>query len=384
MTAELWRIDPHGLPAPLRQVFSKELHLWVGGWLRDRAFKALLPRIEGERHLLFCVCDHFEPLHGHAPADVARARVGAWRKGLPELVRLFRDSSGRQPRHTFFFPGEEYDPALVEPLAELVQAGLAEVEVHLHHDGDTRASLRERLIDTVSVLDAHGLVPRLAGHPAWSFVHGNWSLANGRRDGRWCGVDDELSLLHEVGCYADFTFPSAPDPCQPSVVNSIHFARDASTRRAYGRAEPVRVGSPARRSVLLVQGPLAITRRGTSRALRIEAAALSSSDPPTASRLAAWLDQWVHVRGRPEWTFVKLHAHGAPEKNARTMLGERMAALHEALSRLGSDGTWRVHYATAREMYNVARAAMDGKRGSPQAYFDYVVPPPERARRGLS
>ena len=384
MTAELWRIDPGCLPAPLRQVFSKELHLWVGGWLRDRAFKAALPRVEGDRHLLFCVCDHFEPLHGRAPADVARARVSVWRRGLPELVRSFRDSSGRQPRHTFFYPGEEYDPALVEPLAELVQAGLAEVEVHLHHDGDTRASLRERLLDTVGLLDAHGLVPRRAGEPAWSFVHGNWSLANGRRDGRWCGVDDELSLLHEVGCYADFTFPSAPDPCQPSVVNSIYFARDASIRRAYGRAEPVRVGSPARRSVLLVQGPLAITRRARALALRIEAAALSSSDPPTVARLAAWVDQWVHVRGRPEWTFVKLHSHGAPEKNARTMLGDEMAALHEALGRLASEGTWRVHYATAREMYNVVRAAMDGKRGSPQAYFDYLVPPPERARRGPS
>ncbi len=380
MTAELWRLDPRRLPPPLRQVFSKEIHLWVGGWLRDRALKAALPRIEGERHLLFCVCDHFEPLHGRAPRAVGLARVRAWQEGLRELTRPFRDSSGRPPRHTFFFPGEEYDPAFVEPLSELVGAGLAEVEVHLHHEGDTRASLRERLEDTVRLLDAHGLVPRRDEMPAWSFVHGNWSLANGHRDGRWCGVDDELSLLHELGCYADFTFPSAPDPCQPSVVNSIYYARDASRRRAYDRAEPVRVGSARRRSVLLVQGPLAIARRGRAGALRIEAAALSSNDPPTASRLSTWIDQWVHVSGRPEWTFVKLHAHGAPEKNARAMLGYPMASLHDALADLASRSTWRVHYVTAREVYNVARAAMDGKSGSPQAYFDYEVPPPAKAR----
>ena len=36
---------------------------------------------------------------------------------------------------------------------------------------------------------------------------------------------------------------------------------------------------------------------------------------------------------------------------------------------------------TARELYNVARAAMDGMGGSPAAFFDYEVPPPERARR---
>jgi hypothetical protein len=379
MTAELWQLDPQRLPSPLREVFSKELHLWVGGWLRDRAFKAMLPRVQGERHLLLCVCDHFEPLHGRVHRDVALGRVRAWRDGLPELARSFRDSSGRAPRHTFFYPGEEYDPSLVEPLAQLVDEGLAEVEVHLHHDSDTRASLRERLLRTVRLLDTHGLVPRRAGSPAWSFVHGNWSLANGRRDGRWCGVDDELSLLYELGCYADFTFPSAPDPCQPSVVNSIYYARDASRRRAYERAEPARVGAATPRAVLLVQGPLAIARRPRSRALRIEGAALTASDPPTADRLATWVDQWVHVVGRPEWTFVKLHAHGAPENNARAMLGEPMAELHRALAELASRGTWRVHYVTAREMYNVARAAVDGKRGSPQGYFDYDVPPPARA-----
>jgi hypothetical protein len=39
-----------------------------------------------------------------------------------------------------------------------------------------------------------------------------------------------------------------------------------------------------------------------------------------------------------------------------------------------------VHYVTAREMFNVARAAMDGKTGNPNSYFDYVIPPPPVAR----
>jgi hypothetical protein len=371
---------------------------WIGGWLRDRARKATLPRLQGDRHLLFAVCDHFEPLHGRAPPEVGRARVHTWREALPRMGRRFGDSNGRRPRHTFFFPGEEYDPTLVEPLAELVNEGLGEVEVHLHHDGDPRATLRDKLERTLSALDAHGVSPKRGSHPAWSFIHGNWSLANGRHDGRWCGVDDELCLLHELGCYADFTFPSAPDSCQPLVVNAIYYPRDPSRRRAYDDPELVRVGSPKRRGVLLVQGPLAIAWRAAAyssearaqtikarttkltRPLRIEAAALSSSDPPSSARLATWIAQWVHVEGRPEWTFVKVHGHGAPEKNARVMLGEPMARLHEALSTLRSKGAWRVHYVTAREMYNVARAAMDGKNGSPAEYFDYEVQPPQRAR----
>ncbi|HXX69022.1 MAG TPA: hypothetical protein VEK07_17680 [Polyangiaceae bacterium] len=354
---------------------------WVGGWLRDRASKGISRRADGEQHLLFAICDHFEPLHGRASGDVGLMRVRAWRQQYPSVTSRFRDASDRAPRHTFFFPGEEYSPALVEPLAELVGLGLGEVEVHLHHDGDTRMSLADKLERTLGLLGSHGVVPRLGGSPAWSFIHGNWALANGRPDGRFCGVDDELALLRGLGCYADFTFPSAPDPCQPSVVNAIYYARDDTRRRAYEKAEPVTVGASKRNRVLLIQGPLALARRGPrGRALRIESAALHACDPPTRVRLATWIDQWIHVPGRPDWTFVKLHSHGAPERNARIMLGAPIEELHVALQALATDG-WRIHYVTAREMYNVVRAAMDGKDGSPAAYFDYEIPPPERARK---
>jgi hypothetical protein len=51
--------------------------------------------------------------------------------------------------------------------------------------------------------------------------------------------------------------------------------------------------------------------------------------------------------------------------------------MHDTLAREFDDGErWRLHYVTAREMYNVARAAMDGKSGDPAAWFDYRVPPP--------
>jgi hypothetical protein len=49
--------------------------------------------------------------------------------------------------------------------------------------------------------------------------------------------------------------------------------------------------------------------------------------------------------------------------------------------RRGIAGAGRVHYVTAREMYDVARAAMDRMRGSPAAYFDDEVPGSPRARR---
>ena len=61
-------------------------------------------------------------------------------RGVPRLFGGFRDSDGRPPRHTFFFPIDEYESEHVDALAELCRAGFGEVEIHLHHDGDTAES----------------------------------------------------------------------------------------------------------------------------------------------------------------------------------------------------------------------------------------------------
>ena len=64
----------------------------------------------------------------------------------PRLFGAFRDADGRPPRHTFFYPMETYNPAHLDALAGLCRAGYGEVEVHLHHDGDTAEGLRGRLL----------------------------------------------------------------------------------------------------------------------------------------------------------------------------------------------------------------------------------------------
>ncbi len=380
MLPALWKLDPRALPGPLRKLGAKELHLWVGAWLVDRARKLARPRRAGTKHLLFALCDHYEPLHGNASMDVGIERVRAWRTRYPEMAKRFSDHAGRPPQHSYFFPGEQYDPRLIEPLGELCALGLGEVEVHLHHDGDTRETLRASLEQTLEDLGRHGVISHKDGKPAWSFIHGNWCLANARRDGRWCGVDDEMTLLYELGCYADLTFPSAPDQCQPGIVNQIYYPTgDVSRRRAYESGESVKVGTSKKDRLLMIEGPIALARRPRSRSIRIESGTLDASDPPSAERLRTWVDQQVGVEGKPEWVFVKVHTHGAPEANAEVMLGEKIDALHRALAADYNDGSsWKLHYVTAREMYNVARAAMDGLNGSPQTYYDYEVPPPPR------
>lgn len=359
----------------------RECHRWVPAWLGDRARKTITGTSRRARHLLFAICDHFEPLHGERTTFAqGLARVELWRRVYPDVAGAYQDATGRPPRHSFFFPGEQYDPDLVEPLAELVELGLGEVEVHLHHDNDTRDSLRASLDKTLEGLASHGVVPQRDGRRAWAFIHGDWCLANARRDGRMCGVDDELALLYELGCYADFTFPAARDESQPGIVNSIYYPRgDVSRRRAYEDGEVARVGTGRRDRVLLIQGPIALSRRARSLVPRIDGGSLDWSDPPTAARLAVWLRQAVSVRGREEWVFVKVHSHGAIERNAHVLLGEPMLRFHRELAAYTRERGLKLHYVSAREMYNVARAAMDGRSGTPDHFFDYEVPPPARA-----
>ncbi|MCX5747750.1 MAG: hypothetical protein NT062_35240, partial [Proteobacteria bacterium] len=247
----------------LDKLRDKNLHTWVRDYGRHLVRQARAPRPVGERHLLFALCDHYEPFWRKPSEEVARARVDAWHAGYPRLAAEFRDSDGRPPRHGFFFPGEEYRPYFMDRLADLCRAGLGEVEIHLHHDGDTRETLRPQLAQALHDFAEHGHLTRTPeGGFRWAFIHGNWCLANGRPDGKWCGVDDELPLLHEMGCYADLTFPAAPDPSQPDKVNQIYwpgrraspggqspprrggtYYGDLAARRAYDHGERARVGT---------------------------------------------------------------------------------------------------------------------------------------------
>jgi hypothetical protein len=363
--------------------WERNLHTWIRGWGSYRIGRAWASRFRGRRHLLFAFCDHHEPLWNGVDAAQARARVQAWTDGYPALARNYRDADGLPPQHTFFFPGDQYRPEFLESLAGLAGAGLGEVEFHLHHDGDTRETLRAQIERSLRLFAEHGHLARDPdGRPRYAFIHGNWALGNGRRDGRDCGVDDEIALLFETGCYADFTFPSAPDETQPNIVNRIFWPLgDLRRARAYDQAEPARVGHMREDRILMIEGPLALHVRAARMPLRIENGSLTSNDAATPARVRSWVGENIHVAGRPEWVFVKVHTHGSPEAEATSLLGEGGHQLHRALTEMFNDGEdWVLHYVTARQMYNIAVAAIEGRSGNPAQYRDYRLPPPSAAR----
>lgn len=367
------------MKAQLTRLLDKNLHRWAGPWAAHTARKALQRLHEpltGPRHLIFCFCDHYEPEWGAPGPARGEARVRAWQEGYPRALGGFRDGHGRPPQHSFFFPGEEYRPEYLKRLTELCAGGFGEVELHLHHDGDNAAELRQKIADYLKILGSHGHFSRSGngGAPRYAFIHGNWALGNGNPGGAECGVDEELSVLFESGCYADYTFPSAPHPSQPPIVNQIFWPTgDLQQRRAYDHGSAARVGERRHDRILMVEGPLAL---GLHPRPRIEAAAITAHDPGTPERVARWARQGIGIKGRPEWVFVKVHTHGAPEPQAESLLGAPGQALHQALQRYNDGQRWVLHYVTARELYNIACAAMDGRSGDPGAYRDYLLLPP--------
>src|SRR5262249_62208902 len=78
------------------------------------------------------------------------------------------------------------------------------------------------------------------------------------------------------------------------------------------------------------------------------------------------------VPNRPDWFFVKLHTHGAKESNQEVLLGPAMVNFHRQLAALASaNQRFHYHYVTAREMYNLVRAAEAGWQGSVAAARDF-------------
>ena len=338
-----------------------------------------LPRLEpGPVDLMLCVCDHFEPLHD-TDLNGARERVRTWQEKFPEITTPFHDADGQPPKHTFFYPVEQYHPDIVGPIADLCAATGSEVEIHLHHHNDTAENFRASLEEGKTSLRQHGLLAKdPAGQTVYGFIHGNWALNNSDPAGKGCGVDREIPILRTTGCYADFTMPSAPHPAQTSTVNSIYYAADAPRKKAHdqGIAVTVRETADLRDSedhLLLVQGPLALnwSRRKAGLLPRLENGDLTGANPPSLLRLKTWLNQRLQVQGRPNWLFVKLHTHGGIPSNYKTLLGEAMAGFHRSLGEFCLNSGIRLHYVTARELVNVVHAAEDGHSGNAGDYRDH-------------
>jgi hypothetical protein len=354
-------------------------------WLFSHVCQAFSRSIPGAAkstpvHVLLSIANHFEPGWGGALVSEGMARVRAWIHGV-EGFGKFRDPYGSPFKHTYFFPVEQYAEEYLDVLLDHCRRGFGEPEVHLHHGlnaPDNAANLRRTLLEYLGVIKSrHGwLVRDTKGRgPCYAFVHGDWALGNSA-GGLYCGVDEELAILRETGCYVDMTMPSAPDPTQIGMINAIYVPGGPLDRPAPHRSgTPLRVGAAlSNPPFFLIQGPLLLNWRARKYGIifpRIENGDLSADYPPTLDRFRLWTSANVHVQGRPEWVFVKLHCHGLQERHLRCLTGEPIRRFLEELLAWASACGIRLHFVTAREMANIALAAVEGAKGDPDEFRDY-------------
>ncbi len=339
----------------------------------------------GPQHLVVVVANHFEPAWNERGDSLdwntQLSKLDRWYEQARAIGKSVRDADGTPFRHTNFYPAEQYHPRLLQRMAEMQAEGLGEVEVHLHHGlekPDTPENLRTALTDFRDVLaNEHKCLSRLDGNgsPRYAFVHGNLALANSA-GGRFCGVDSEMQILAQTGCYADMTLPSAPEQSQVSRINAIYECGHPLTESRPHRSGPaVRVGDRQPMLPIIVTGPLVLNWKRKLRGLpvpRLDDGALTANQPLDPARLDRWRGADIHVEGRPEWIFIKLYCHGFFNFDQPSMIGERIRRFwSEAIEAGDKTGEYKIHFASAREAFNLIMAAVDGKSGEPGMYREY-------------
>ncbi len=335
--------------------FPRYAELWFPGYLRNRLAHWGSPT---SGRVWAAIADHWEPYRGQATHEVACARVEPWRRQWPEIARKHADSTGRPPQYTFYYPQEEYHPEFLDLLADFRRQNIGDVDIHIHHDGEGQQNFVDRMSGFIETLvTRHGLLRKQNGRAVFGFIHGNWALDNSRPDGRYCGLNNEITLLRDLGCYADFTMPSGASPTQSRIVNTIYWVTDDPERpRSYDRGVPVRPGAPGSGDLLMIPGPLGL-RYADRLTPRLENAELASQDLATPYRVRRWLALAPRL-GRD--IFLKLHTHGALERNAEALLLKGgLDRLFDLLAAECRRAGHELHYVSTWEMRQaVDRAAV--------------------------
>lgn len=348
-----------------------ERYPWIWAYIADQISPSKEHVKVGPTHVMFFFTDHFEP-HDQAAMD-------RWVEGYPKLAEKHRDADGKYPQHSWFWYFDKSDDPeklrFLKQLAELTYRGFGEMELHLHHYNDNEESFLKKMGRALQLSQQTGALITKETHPrtTFGFIHGRWSLDNSRGPGD-CGVNNELILLRRLGCYADFTHPSW-GKMHPKVVNRIYYATDDPLKpKSYDRGKEMRVGAPGIGDLLIFEGPSVVRFKGFKPIY--DHGEISADELPMPERIDGWVKANVHVKGRPEWVFVKVFAHGALHGDSGAVLGAQAEQMYAYLEQHYNDGKrYVLHYVTAREAYNIAIAAEAGKTGNPNDFRDFTMAP---------
>lgn len=338
-----------------------------------------IKRVKSPIHVIFCNVDHFEPGANWANQEIQESRLRMLLTEYPKLANKHKDSAGNIPKRTWFFPPHDHQYSNLKALVCLCEKGYGEIELHLHHGKfcpDTSENLELTILKCIEEYSQFGVFGKENGKVRYGFIHGDWALDNSRGN-KFCGVNNELQILGSTGCYADFTFPSLNE-ANPRQINSIYYANDNPQKpKSYNRGVPVQLNGKKQGDLMIIQGPLhPFLFDNKLTGLRTPNDAIDGNPRVTPRRVDSWIETGIHVKGKPEWIFIKTHTHGAT--NYKAVLGDEMDSIFNHLETKFNDGiNYKLHYVCAREMYNIIKAVEAGNtQEDPEAYRDYLVKKP--------
>ena len=351
------------------RLYARRYYLFIPDYVRWCLTPA--QSVHATKHIFVLFTDHFEP-------DTNADRTRHWAARYRSLAARHHDGSGRPVQHTWFYPGEQYQPDVLGVLRDLTRAGLGEVELHLHHGNDTEESLKVKLRTAIQQFQQFGFLKTQTGDTRFAFIHGNFGLDNAR-GAELCGVSTELRVLHDLGCFADFSLPAVYTEAQPDIVNAIYAAKDDDRPKSYDRRLPLGSLSDGSADLMIFEGPLVFAPSLNIRRLFLDLddADIHAAMPASPDRVERWLRGNVHVPERPDWVFIKLWAHGiSSSQDEEATLGPGFDRTLAYLEQHYNDGIrYALHYITAREAYNLAMAAARGATGPPEQYLNADIKP---------
>jgi hypothetical protein len=364
------------------KLHQKHHDIWLYDYVFDQDTRSQAEQSDGVQDIIFTVVDHWEP-GCHVPDENMRL-VNAWMVGYPKLADKHIDSDGKKVQHTFFYPLEAFRGCQVDSLVKLCRAGYGDVELHWHHRDDNSESFRRKLITGLDSFLVHGALVSPDSVMRFAFVHGNYALDNSIHINghNLCGVNDEISILLDEGCYADFTFPALEQTSQPELVNKIFYVVDDPLHeKSQNSGVQSKVGIVTNKDQLMIfEGPMMINWHDWRFKTHpvIDDGNIYNDMKASLERFELWKKADIHVIDGPNWVFVRPYTHGCLESHGgvEANLGPEMDAMLTAVEEKYRDSDkYRLHYMTAREAYNVVKAAEAGKTGNPNDYRDFVIKP---------
>jgi hypothetical protein len=351
------------------KIHTRHLDNWIFGYASsfiDGTNKSL-NKTQPE-HVIFLIADH----HEHSFDDSkALQSARAWNKKYIENIRGQTDSYGNIFQYTWFYPYDnKRTPSALVELNRMPFDGYGEIEFHWHNWDVENNEFHNNLSDALTWFNSLGIMLPMGENATakFGYVAGNWDLDNALGT-KVQGPSREIESLKSLGGYADFTFPNY-SKTQPSHFSEIYYVTDNDLDRSYDVGQELEVTGLPRDDLIVFQGPTAFdlaTRRA-------EFGTVEAWWPADwAHRIPLWIKHAPFVQGKSQWRFVKTYTHGVQSREF--ILSSHFTDMLSTLKNYTDEHGIKLHYMTAREAFNVVKAAEAGLKGDPEEYKDYIIPP---------